>query len=132
MKIKDARDHTPNPQFGMENLWANTIKGRRGAVAFPVGEDNKKKTKAKVNQGRWIAECPFCNGAELVRPDDPKFYCLSCGNAEIGNKWIAVEFPGDHDKITKELEKRPKEQVANWVPGEKLEDLEKETAEKTK
>lgn len=53
-----------------------------------VKEENKKlynsgKIQARLEQGRWLADCPKCNGAELVYPGES----FVCGNVEceIGN-----------------------------------------------
>jgi hypothetical protein len=83
------------------------------------------KVNARVNRGRWLADCPFCTGAELVLGDDAVFMCLSCGNQESGGKFLLVKFPtsGDVPEIEAALMKRP-ERFRNWTPGlESLDDL---------
>lgn len=37
-----------------------------------------KTATAKFQDGRWLADCPECYGAERVHPDH-KFLCGSCG-----------------------------------------------------
>ena len=33
---------------------------------------------ARVNHGRWIADCPFCTGSELIWLEEPSlFFCFS-------------------------------------------------------
>jgi len=36
--------------------------------------------KARLNHGRWLADCPDCNGAEIVRPG----YRFICGSSKHG------------------------------------------------
>lgn len=85
---------------------------------------------AEINHGRWIARCPFCSGAEIADYDDPIFMCLSCFNESNGGRFIPVEFPVDHLEIENELTKRKKTENQNWIPGESLEDIIKETRDK--
>jgi hypothetical protein len=89
---------------------------------------------ARVNLGRWIADCP-CGGAEMVDPDVPLFFCFSCGNLDNGGKYRPVNFPAWHKSIEAELLKRKAVKVNSfiqplhgelpreWIPGEKVSDL---------
>lgn len=96
--------------------------------ALPVGVDKSNKVYAEVNHGRWIANCCFCKGAEMVTPTDPRFLCLSCGNQ--GGTWVPVEFPSNAASIEAELVKRPKQENRNWRAPETLAYLRKENAER--
>lgn len=84
--------------------------------------DNKFLTTARVNHGRWVADCPFCNGAEMVNPNDPYFDCGSCSNKTVNGKRIPVVFPKLIYSIEVELLPRPKPNQ-NWEPGETIFDL---------
>ena len=112
-----------------------------------TGNPAGKEVEAEINWGRWIAKCPNCNGAEDVDPNEPIFYCFSCGNYQNDGKPRPVKFPSDYKKIEKEILKRPVkftsgtnqvERLANaipvmttergilsrsWVPRETLDDL---------
>lgn len=85
---------------------------------------------AYVNHGRWVADCPSaaCTGAELVDPEDPRFYCLSCYNAPFGGRWLRVRFPPERQRraIERALLERPRARNRNWLPGETVELLEEE------
>lgn len=35
--------------------------------------------RARIDAGRWVADCPRCQGAELVSRTRPVFVCGSCG-----------------------------------------------------
>lgn len=39
------------------------------------------EVEARMSDGRLIARCPYCAGAEAVSRTDPEFFCLSCGMA---------------------------------------------------
>lgn len=113
----------------------------------PVG----KPVHAEVNFGQWIAQCE-CGGAESVTPDEPIFYCCSCGNYANHGKPRKVIFPSKKEikDIETVLLKRPVivkggthmiERTVNarpaiidekgvlsrsWKPGETVKDLRKE------
>lgn len=53
---------------------------------------------ARVERGRWIADCPNCNGAEWVAEGVP-FFCFSCGNPDIGGDARMVVFPTNRREI---------------------------------
>ena len=97
--------------------------GRGLHVSGDVSET--QKTKAYLNHGRWIVDCPLdregqaCGGAECVTEDDKVFLCLSCGNEQVGGDFLKVRFPTrpGRDKFEKSLALRP-ESLRNWVPGE--------------
>ncbi len=108
-----------------------------GHEASGKEHDGRKKTvNAHVNHGRWIVDCPLecegqpCIGAECVTEDDKVFFCLSCGNKEIGGDFIKVKFPppGQRKKFEQSLALRP-EAFRNWLPGETPEKIEKENLE---
>lgn len=78
--------------------------------------------QAYVNNGRWIAECPDCQNAQLACRTDKRFLCNECGNVVVGGLWRPVVWPLDLQGIESVLEKRPLENQ-NWVPGETVADL---------
>lgn len=61
-----------------------------------VREDDR--VFARVERGRWIADCPNCNGAEWVAEGVP-FFCFSCGNSDIGGDGRTVVFPSNRREI---------------------------------
>src|SRR5215207_5729866 len=48
--------------------------------------------EATVNHGRWIVES-YCLNAQLVDEEDPRFFCVNCGNDDNEGKWYGVVFP---------------------------------------
>lgn len=97
--------------------------------------------KARIDYGRWIGDCE-CGGAEYVDPDEPIFYCQTCGNAAHNGFAREVVFPDARDSIEKAvlerkvLHSKPVElglpdlrvQLVDgipqsWNPGETVKDL---------
>lgn len=99
-------------RIGQEKMAASFL--RRLNKPMPAGVSDTT-VKAEINHGRWICKCPFCSGAELADKNDKRFFCLSCFNAEVGGKWMKVEYPKNIEKIEAELVKRPKDENRNWT-----------------
>ena len=83
-------------------------------------------TDAYVNHGRWVADCPLCPSAQVVDRGCPEMWCPQC---EPGG-WFTVVFPEDASAIEVVLDMRPRINNRNWVPGETVEDLVRENAER--
>ena len=95
---------------------------RRYLLPLPPKMD-PHKVDARINHGRWIADCPFCSGAEMVTPTDPRFFCMSCDNREVGGKWLGVRFPKEANEIEEILGQRVHSDERNWTPAETVKDL---------
>ncbi len=89
---------------------------------------------ARFDHGRWIADCPHCNGAEQARPGE-KFTCGSHFaqeaetrrpqepgirakdiSRERGQEYL-LHFPNNKRQIEKSLRHRPRHQM-HWRPGD--------------
>lgn len=75
---------------------------------------------ARIWQGQWIADCE-CNGACFVDPDEPVFFCFTCGNRANGSKPRPVIFPPEAER--KEIERLLLERPVSDMGG--LTDLER-------
>ena len=86
---------------------------------------------ARVNQSRWIADCPAeqCHGSEYVDMDNKIFMCCGCWNSMYDNKWLRVQVPNDRQKLEEVLLLRPV-RFRNWFPDETLEDQIKENVKR--
>lgn len=98
--------------------------GRRLGISPEARAATAGEVRAEVNHGRWLARCPRCPGAELVQPDDPVMWCLSCGAGPY-----RVRFPRERRQIEALLLLRPRPEARNWRPGESLDDLRRENEE---
>ncbi|MDX3311595.1 hypothetical protein P1S61_21525 [Streptomyces sp. ME08-AFT2] len=73
------------------------------------------RARARVNHGRWIADCPrpYCANAMRLQPGEAAFHC----GGEGGCKLVAeVEWPADAVGIWAALEERPVPGTRNWYP----------------
>ncbi|WP_030764724.1 hypothetical protein [Streptomyces sp. NRRL F-2664] len=62
---------------------------------------------ARINHGRWVADCP-CGSAQVVTPDDPRFACPECGYG-----WARLIFPAQPAAAEEEVSARPPHE-RNW------------------
>lgn len=79
---------------------------------------------ARINAGRWIADCPLpgCNEAVHTAVGLP-FFCPNCLNAANGYHAYQVRFPDETSLIEHILSERPLPTTRNWQPGETIEQL---------
>jgi len=107
------RGNTIAREKGFEN-YRDMLRGiyttlsRQGSLVIDFIEevDTGNFVQARVEHGRWGEHCE-CGGAEYVDPDDPVFYCFSCGNASAGGKLRPVQFPSNVEEIELILLERP-------------------------
>jgi len=81
--------------------------------------------RAEVNHSRWIANCPWCNGAEFVFLELPRFHCSACDN-DGQHKYVPVVLPPERIGIEIALNKRSRLENRNWKYPETVGDLNKE------
>lgn len=98
---------------------------RRPAPPVPTEEDNPPLLYARVNHGRWIADCPVseCNNAHIVSKEERLFLCNACGEG----RWYIVGFPPEAKEIEALLVARA-EINQNLDVGETIDDLDRENA----
>ena len=101
------------------------------------GNAVKGEVQARVNQGRWLCDCPNpgCGGALVVSFKDRFFVCTTCGSPENGGAWYRVAFPPQKEQIERELLKRPAKDAwrahnRNWELGETVDDLRQQNRDK--
>jgi hypothetical protein len=101
------------------------IKRRSGhAVPDPEPEDaGDPEVAARVDHGRWVGDCNLwdaatgqtCLNAQALDPDDERFFCIACHNADIGGRWRPVTWPADIAAVEAPLEELPVPEQ-NWTP----------------
>jgi hypothetical protein len=123
-----------------------TEKGLLGKPFSGKVRENFPLAIARVDFGRWIADCPFCGSACMVDPDDPFFFCLYCAGLGTGDA-CPCKFPENRDEIETEILKRQVISIGkhtsradaaknepplyyglarNWTPEETVDDLRKQ------
>jgi DNA-directed RNA polymerase subunit M/transcription elongation factor TFIIS len=85
---------------------------------------------AYINHGRWVIDCPNCNGGIRADRDDNGNPVSTGGEVICGNckHKYKVKFPGDKEQAEAVMHHRPVENQ-NWHPdNESLSDLKSENA----
>ena len=74
------------------------------------------RARARVNHGRWIADCPrpYCAHAMRLTPGQAAFHCGGEGGCQLVAE---VEWPADADGIWAALVERPVPGTRNWYPA---------------
>lgn len=110
---------------------------QKGHGQVPAVSQAQGRIAARVNQGRWIVECPNagCGGALCVSSRAPYFLCYECGSPENGGQWYNVHFPPQKTAIERLLLLRPAKNPweadsRNWYPSETVEELSSENRER--
>lgn len=85
--------------------------------------DSLRPTKARINHGRWIADCVWCGGGMLTRPDWGVAFCATCG---ARYHYKRVKFPRDPQSFERPLLVRVRRDQQNWDDRQTVEDLELE------
>jgi hypothetical protein len=130
---------------------ARNISGRGGVAIIIPGTDSKGfAVQAEIEFGQWVARCE-CGGVEMVDPDEPIFFCFSCGNRANQRALRPVHFPQRRAEIEQLVLERPVDDARglddldrafqakailfsesglpltrSWVPGETLAELRKQ------
>lgn len=147
-RLITAKDIARRDSMISVGAWIRAASGRNAQLRrIPVAWDgrtiNGDPVQAFINTGRVLAQCPICGRHEYVDPDEPVFYCTTCGN---GGSVAArpVIFPADWSRIeaallVREIEpgfgRNDIERVMNakplglpreWRPGTTADELEQE------
>lgn len=85
---------------------------------------------ARVDHGRWLADCPACNAGIALTPGVAEAYCFGHG---CGHVFTTVTWPAAAtvDEIERTLRARPKVATRNWLPTQTIEDLRQENRERS-
>lgn len=90
---------------------------RRIKPSLVVSTEPGAEVVARIDHGRWIADCPDCNGAEYVDPDEPVFFCFGCLNTQYQGQLRPVRFPPPEIRERIEANLRP-EAYNSWSEEE--------------
>lgn len=106
---------------------AVSIQRRKVAALVLAGEPVTVHTVrtlivARVDMGRWIADCDCGAGVALHR-EWTAAYCFACGAV---HPQASILWPVDQDEIELTLAERPHRRNQFWSPGETVNDLKAE------
>ncbi|MEV4173975.1 hypothetical protein [Nonomuraea sp. NPDC049709] len=80
---------------------------QQGPVPRPTGDDPARTAYARVDDGRWIADCPWGCGAAFNLPAGaPWMWCTECAGGGLGLTAVLV-WPTSMDRLTVNLESLP-------------------------
>jgi hypothetical protein len=120
MKIRYQEDEAKRLGYRTTRLMRKSMATRKR-----YKYDDKARGKpqpARLNHARWLVDCPFCLGAEIVSHIDPVFFCQSCGMADNDGHTAPVKFPPFREEVDALMRQRP-ERNCNWEHGETVEYL---------
>lgn len=136
-KIITNNDYAKRDKIATGRAWVSGIAQKRGMPFRETFAPPGRDVQARIDASRWICDCE-CGGAESVNPDDPFFYCLSCGNKQTGGLLRRVIFPDNRIEIENAMLQRkiiqpegrdpiarlvwgvPETLPRNWNPGEEV------------
>jgi hypothetical protein len=107
----DSAAQVQGYEQGMDML--NRLARKRRFIITP---GKQGKVYARLDWGRWIADCPFCKGAEYVSRVGRLFFCLSCGMKDNGGHPMHAVFPRDLQEIEASAASKSVE-FQNWRRG---------------
>lgn len=110
-------------EFGVSDFqaWLEVMDARqadlgRPPVPRPLGEaPDAPPAVARMNYGRWLADCDCGSAVLLFRCTAAWFWCPACGNATSSGKLRPVIWPENHAQIDIDMATLPA-QLAQWPP----------------
>lgn len=79
----------------------------QGPVPRPTGHNPDRQAYARVDDGRWIADCPWgCRAAFNLPRDAEVFWCTECAGGGWGLT-AALVWPDGMGRLTANLESLP-------------------------
>ncbi|MFJ8221399.1 hypothetical protein [Streptomyces griseus] len=84
-----AQDWSQAPGAELVYRWAETRLSRRVPVPANTVPDHPG-LYARIDDGRWLAECDACGAAWIVSVRDPRFGCVECRR-----DWVPLIVPDD-------------------------------------
>lgn len=96
-------------------------------IPFPIGTADEPAWKAFVNASQWLAQCGWCNSAQVISLIDPRMMCTTglCMNQPVDGMAVRIELPPLQELLQIEtvLLLRPWVQRRLWSPGETVQGL---------
>lgn len=107
-----AEDWSQIPGAELVYHWLNYRMGRRTPIPTET-VPNAAPVYARVNQNRWLGDCPECGNAAIVSLLDPRFGCTECQR-----DWVPLIAPADVAAVEAPLLLIPQTYLRNWWAAE--------------
>src|ERR1039458_8742106 len=89
--IRTAEDvHIAEPQWHGKSAVERGVLKHSHIKTLPTAQSTMATGFARVDLGRWVVDCPWCNSAAFASREDRRFFCVECGNAAVHGAWITV------------------------------------------
>lgn len=106
--IHDQRDiHHAHSVDGQRDFWIMFLRDRRGGLTPTM---DARHVYAHVSDGRWVANCPQCNGGIACWDENPHGCCLDCGHV------YPVRWPDRYREVEADLGTRANPFNRHWHP----------------
>lgn len=92
--------------------WLNYRMGRRMPIPTEFVPD-AAPVYARINQNRWMGDCPVCGNACIISLNDPRFGCTECPR-----DWVELILPADPEAVEAEMLAIPQTYLRNWWNSE--------------
>lgn len=98
----------PTPITEWRHFWEWLDSQRAPLVTpRPTGHNMDLTVRARVDDGRWLADCPWGCGVAFNLPRSvSRFWCTECAGGGWGNTAVLV-WPDNLDRLTVNLESLP-------------------------
>lgn len=111
LRFLDQAIVAPAPLRTWDAYWdfadSQRARGGRPSVPRPNGHNPSIRAYARVDDGRWIADCPHQCGAAFNLPRGAElFWCTECAGDGTGHS-TALVWPEHMDRLTINLESLP-------------------------
>ncbi len=113
------RDRVKNVRDRIAKLRRDMMKKKGIEIFVQFDKVANRPVYARIELGQWCASCE-CGGVEFVDPDEPIFFCFSCGNNTDSGMLRTVIFPSVEERV--EIERLVLERPVEERRG--LDDLE--------
>jgi hypothetical protein len=108
-KLKYAGDIFPSPNriTTWNSYWDYVGSYYPRGVPRPTGYNPELSTLARIDEGRWVADCPWgCGAAFNLQEDVSDFWCTECVGGGLGLSCNLV-WPKARKNLTTNLETLP-------------------------
>lgn len=105
---QDPEDWSTIPGAELVYHWLNYRLSRRMPIPTEFVPDGAP-VYARINQNRWMSDCPICGNACIISLSDARFGCTECPR-----DWVPLILPADPVAVETEMLLTPQTYLRNW------------------